>query len=373
MPQEVRKQVAAVSGKLQLGDESYDIVRPLNSSPSARIDVAGAAENLRLPFATPQPGSPITYLRWLLSTLDLPRLDVPSAPTRPESDPTPISINDYLLYCTMPQDELGFALFGSGDPFKNIKRQYVFKILYGLLNVEMATLQEELRKVLLQLRELQSQEALFARFLEGTPLENRAAIERRLDESRDQLKRVESRQVKLADQVRGDPAVVDLQQRVQQMQDTMSRKTHEVAAERASIGDLRALAAQLETQIGRLTRAIVAGKHLTDIDFLMCPRCGHRVDRTRASEAECYLCLQQPTNVVPREALLEEQARLEAQLFETRDLVTSREGRITNLERDLAGLREELRAGIAELNHRTRTFVSGEADQLVGDAERRRP
>ena len=59
MPQEVRKQVAAVSGKLQLGDESYDIVRPLNSSPSARIDVAGAAENLRLPFATPQPGYPI--------------------------------------------------------------------------------------------------------------------------------------------------------------------------------------------------------------------------------------------------------------------------------------------------------------------------
>lgn len=46
------------------------------------------------------------------------------------------------------------------------------------------------------------------------------------------------------------------------------------AHERETLQQLSRLVRQLEAQSRRLTRAIVAGKYLTDFEFVVCPRCG---------------------------------------------------------------------------------------------------
>ena len=71
------------------------------------------------------------------------------------------------LSCCSP-DEIDSSVFGHNDPFKNIKRQYVFQILYGLYGIETARLHEELRGVTRRIRALRADEATLARILEDT-------------------------------------------------------------------------------------------------------------------------------------------------------------------------------------------------------------
>jgi hypothetical protein len=131
-PIEVRHHVSALSGEVLLRDSEYAVVRQFSSTTTAKVDVAGPNGAWRLPALQRDETSSVSYGHWLLQTLGLPRLEVPSAPTNVQSPPTPISINDYLLFCELRQDEIDNSVYGHLDNFKNIKRKYVFQILYGL-------------------------------------------------------------------------------------------------------------------------------------------------------------------------------------------------------------------------------------------------
>ena len=142
-PIEARANVTAVWGSVEFADKSFSIMRPAVSTVNARVEIASSDQTWRLPATSAPDGG--TYVNWLLKQLNLPRIDVPSAPTRPESDTTPVSINDYFLYSYLAQDELGSSIFGHRDAFKNIKRKYVFDITYGLYDLTTAQIQERLR------------------------------------------------------------------------------------------------------------------------------------------------------------------------------------------------------------------------------------
>ena len=129
LPSEAREAVVAVSGTLLLKDTYYSVVRPAVTTLNARVEIASDSNTWRLPATSPMNGE--SYLHWLLDRLDLPRLEVPSAPTKVESEPTPVTINDYYLYSYLSQSELGFSVFGHKHPFKNIKRKNVFDISMG--------------------------------------------------------------------------------------------------------------------------------------------------------------------------------------------------------------------------------------------------
>ncbi len=95
-PREVRDTVRAISGRLLLGDKTFGIVRPFVSTTTAKVDIAWEGGALRLPALQPDETADTTFARWLLTELGLPELRVPSAPTLPESTPTPVTISDYL-------------------------------------------------------------------------------------------------------------------------------------------------------------------------------------------------------------------------------------------------------------------------------------
>ena len=368
-PIEARTNVVAVSGSVDLANKTFSIMRPAVTTATARVEIASGEETWRLP-ASSSPDRK-TYVNWLLAQLDLPRVDVPSAPTKPDSDPTPISINDYLLYSYLAQDELGFSVFGHRDPFKNIKRKYVFDITYGFYDLNTAQIQERLRDVQGQLREIGSRQALFRTFFDGTPLENRARIEQELRDVNAELEEVEGVAVGLASVSRERPDTAQLQGEILDLEKQSAGLLAAIDAEQHSQTNLRDLARQLEAQSGKLTRSVVSHKHLTDLEFIVCPRCGTELDSTRESVDVCYLCLQEPSLAFSREVLIEEQGAVEQQLKEAQDLFQEREVQTSALESQLDDVREELERKRMELDFQTKSYVSGQAARIAEAASQR--
>ena len=368
-PMEARTNVTAVSAFVELGDESFSIMRPAVSTTRARVEIAGRDQTWRLPATSAPDGD--TYVNWLLRQLDLPRIDVPSAPTKPDSDTTPVSINDYFLYSYLAQGELGFSVFGHRDPFKNIKRRYVFDITYGLYDLSTAQIQERLRDVQGRLRELRSRQELFETFFDGTPLENRVSIDRELREVNAELEKVEAAAVDLASVPHEASDTAALQADILEVQRRSGQLRAAIDAEQHSLSNLRDLINQLEAQSGKLTRSIVSDKHLTDLEFVVCPRCGTEVGSDRSRGHVCYLCLQEPSLKFSREILIAEQGGVEEQLKEAQDLSREREARLTRLRGELGEAGRELTAKQLELDFQTKSFVSEEATRIASTAARR--
>ncbi|MFO1306105.1 MAG: AAA family ATPase [Burkholderiales bacterium] len=372
LPVEAREALEFVSADLMLGERKFTIRRPAVTTRTARVEIAGDDEAYRLPFAQPESSGELTYLDWVLDQLGLPRLDVPAAPTRVESAQTPVSINDYLLYCTLTQTDIGSSVFGHHDSFKDIKRRYVFQIIYGLYTVEIAQLQEQLRSVQAQIRDLSAQVGLFERFLKDTALENRTKLEHDLSETTAALAGVELSASAKAQALPGSDGVASLRQELLTLDAEIGQTRQSLQAEKSTVQNLQSLAAQLEKQIDRLTRAIVAGKYLAGIEYVVCPRCGSSVDANRATQAHtCYLCLQEPTESFSRDVLVDEQARVEAQLTETRDLIATHQAGIDQRQSDLDTASVRRKALSRELDFLTRSFVSQHASDIAAAARKR--
>ncbi|MCY4592507.1 MAG: AAA family ATPase [Alphaproteobacteria bacterium] len=369
IPREARTNVTAVSGSVELAGGSFSIIRPAVTTANARVEIASHDETWRLPASSSPDGR--TYLNWLLAQLDLPRLDVPSAPTRPDSDTTPVSINDYLLYSYLAQDELGFSVFGHVDPFKNIKRKYVFEITYGYYDLKTAQIQERLRDVQNRLRELRSRQELFDTFFHGTPLDSRTRIEHELREVNAELQEVEAAALELASVPHELPDTAQLQLDILGLEKRSAFLQAAMESEQQSLNNLRELANQFEAQSGKLTRSIVSHKHLTDLEFVVCPRCGSELGSGRSSSHVCYLCLQEPSLQFSRELLIAEQSTVEQQLTEAQDLFSEREARLQNLRVLLEEIRQELARKQVELDFQTKSFVSEEATRIASFASRR--
>ncbi len=312
LPPEARESINSIASNFHIGSKSYSILRPAVTTRNSLIEIAGEEEILRIPFSQTSEEHNETYLHWLLLKLNLPRLEVPSAPTKPESEPTPISINDYLLYCAISQEDIGFSVFGHSDPFKNIKRKYVFEIIYGIYSIETASIQENLRDVQTQLRELRNQESLFNKFIADTALQSKIEIINRLEKEKQQLVNLEKQISEIKQKAINTPTKEKSQKALIEIEKNIYEIKREVESERTSIKNLERLASQLETQSGRITRSIVAHTHLSDIDFIVCPRCGSEVSHSRTDNENCYLCLQKPESQVSRQALIDEQNNLGA-------------------------------------------------------------
>lgn len=363
--------ISSLLGEIVVGDIAYSIVRPNVSTPTARVDIASNSMAARLPISQLDSESSQTYLQFLLERLNLPYLRVPSAPTKPESEPTPVSLRDYLGYCTLTQDEIGLQVFSHKDYIKNIKRKYVFEIIYGIYNVETAQIQDELRDVQVKLRELKNQDKLFSQFLNDTVLENQAAIEQKLKEAVTKLENTETDIVLKHNEPRDSAPTEQLQQQVLSVESDVQRIQADLETEARSVEDMERLSAQLETQASRVTRSIVAEKHLASIDFVVCPRCGNKVAPSKGNGDECYLCHQHVRPEVSRQSLIEEQSRIEAQLQEARELLSARKDRVAILQKELSlKLVVENRAK-QELDFQMRTFISSSASQITSLAARR--
>ena len=371
LPEEVRL-VPGISSEILIGDRRVQIYRPLTSTPTARVEIAGDELVLRLPALAPDKESRETYGQFLLGMLGLPRLEVPSAPTLSDSDPTPVSINDYFQYCDLPKEEIRSEVFGHRHPFKDIKRRYVFQVLYGQYDVQTAKIHEDLRELRARLRPLRMDSRAFDRLFSNTRFGNRADVEKSLRETEKNLATLRRRSRAATRRSREDKMVLTLQNKIRGIEGRLRRTAGELEHEKADLERFKALTTQLENQINRLTRAIVAGDALLDIDFVVCPRCGSSIDReARCDSSTCYLCLQTPKAHLTRRDLIQEQARLVDQLGETKSLSESRQTRVDQLDKTIETLRTERSRVGNQLDDAASSFVSDAADELQSIARER--
>jgi energy-coupling factor transporter ATP-binding protein EcfA2 len=369
---EAKRAITSLAGELLIGDQKYDVIRPFTTTRTAIVDIAGNAENHRFPVLQLTENYALTYGSWLLQKLDLPLLEVSAAPTQPDSSTTPVTINDYLMYCTLQQGEIDNNVFGHTDAFKNIKRKYVFEILYGKYSIEIARLRDDLRAVALELRRLQDQTKIFQEFLAGTPFENQAQIEKERHDTANLLRDIESQAMNQAEQSQRVSGSSKLRETIQGLDSEISDSERQFKAETDSQEQLNRLLLQLQNQSKRLTRSIVADELLVDFDFLVCPRCGSSLETHETSAEICYLCKQEiPTNQISKEDLIKEQDRLERQIDETHQLIGIRKNAISRLQEQLRTKNQERDQIAKELDFATRSYVSEQASHIAETASRR--
>lgn len=370
-PREARETISNLAGELLIGDETYDIVRPFVTTANAKVDVAGLNEARRLPALLATEGEQITYANWLSDKLHLPRINVPIAPTQPDSDTSPLSVNDYLLYCHLRQDEIDNSVFGHTDQAKNNKRKFVFEVAYGKYDVEISALQEERRNVYGELRRLRAQARTIEEFVAGTPFENRAAIERVLHETQAALESIGRQERTEADAVTVESQTSKLKSRLIEVEAEIDELQRKIQFERGGMEQKEKLAAQLQAQSVRLTRSIVAGDFLLDFDFISCPRCNSALAPERGNPEDCYLCLQKPTPEISRGDVIKEQDRLERQILETRELVSLHEASIKAIEKKVRELSATQESIAEEIDHRTQSYISKTAERIAQAARER--
>ncbi len=369
---ETKRTISNLAGQLRIGNQEYAVIRPFVTTRIAMVDVAGDREVQRLPVLQATENYPLTYGNWLLRHLELPVLEVPSAPTVVDSTPTPVTINDYLMYCTLQQGEIDNSVLGHTDSFKNIKRKYVFDILYGKYNIEIAKLREDLRRVVLDLRRLQDQTTTFQEFLAGTPFENQAQIENEARAVAKSLEEVNQEAGKHAEHSLHNTGSVGVRERIRSIDDEIAQLESQLKAENDSCDQLGRLQVQLQSQSKRLTRSIVADEVLVDFDFVVCPRCGSPLIANSTPDSVCYLCKQTaPASRVSKEDLIKEQDRLERQIGETRQLIEMHKNTAAKIEEVLRRKSRERAREAEELDYQTKSYVSDEASRIAETAKRR--
>lgn len=369
---EAKLSIESLAGQLVIGDTEYNVVRPFVTTGTARVEVAGDNVTERFPVSQKSSNQETTYRDWLLDRLGLPKVKVPRAPTKPESELSPVTINDYMMYCQLQQGEIDNSVFGHTVPGKNNKRIAVFNIVYGRYDVELESLRDELREVTSELRRWRNWSKTVDEFLAGTHLENRATIERGIRETEAAIAEFETRAVHLADRASEQIGTTELRERLRQLDAQRAELRSQAELETRSMEQMGRLVAQLQTQSARLTKAIVAEDYLLDFDFMMCPRCGSATNSTRAEDGECYLCLQHPqVQNIGREELVKEQDRLESQITETQELLRGHQERVRYLQ-DALDLQKDSQTAVArELDFRSQAFVSRRADIIADIAQKR--
>jgi hypothetical protein len=361
---EARENITNLSGAILIGSSIFEIIRPFVTTSDAVVSIAGENEADRLPALRGRPDEK-TYRSWLLEKLNLPNLRVPISPTKDDSDTSPLSINDYLMYCYLRQDEIDTNVFGHTDSSKNNKRKYVFEVIYGKYDIEIAQLQMQRRETVNEIRRLQSYTKTIEEFLSGTPFENRATIVYDLNRINHELEMAFLDSEGLAQELRVQTNTDGLRSNLLTIQNQLDDLHKQLQYEQYSREQKQSLIAQLQTQSSRLTKSIVAGNYLLDFDFLVCPRCGSSVQPSRSESDICYLCLQPTEPQVTQNDLIKEQDRLGRQISETIELVSFHDISISEIEQEIHQLNTERQTLSTEIDHRTRRYVSEQAEQIA--------
>ncbi len=252
-PRETQQTVQNLAGRVTLGDDGYDIIRPFVSTINAKVEIAGDREAQRLPALRGTGPEDLTYRDWLQEKLGLPKIKVPRIPSQIDSDLSPVTVNDYLMYCYLQQEEIDESVFGHRDRFKNTKRMAVFNIVYGRYDAELAGLEEQLRSTSSELRRLRNWSRTIDEFLEGTAVENRAAIQQEIRETEAKLEASETRAVRSSEVAVRSTESSDIRETLRQAEESLAATR--AAVDLASSAEQKnRLVAQLRTQSARLER-----------------------------------------------------------------------------------------------------------------------
>ena len=364
-------QISSLRAACHIGGATWNILRRLTTTDTSLVEIVGATETILVPARRATTAHPETFSDWLLTSLNLPNVSVPAAPSRPESEPTPVTFADFFNFSVLRGDEIDNSVFGHREPFRDIKRKYVFEIAYGLYDSSQAELQTELRAIETELAFLRGEASAATRIFAGTELESIEAVRIARDERLSLLQRLTTEEVALSANSRTTPIDTELRSLVQSLSDELSAAKARLADGGAQLADLSSLVEQLRSQEGRLTRAAVAGEALVDFEFVICPRCGSSVTGDRSNGETCMLCLQMPQPSPHPDELRKERDRVDEQIVDTLDLTESRRSELDEMRSEVVRLQSARADAGRRLDEAMGTFVSDSQMEIAGIASER--
>ncbi|WP_329057992.1 hypothetical protein OG511_25590 [Streptomyces sp. NBC_01453] len=371
LPEET-EYIDALRAVVDIGSREWVINRPLTTTRSAPVDLSELTDEPGyepLFFRLPASGTQASYGNFLLRESGIPVVSVPQARSKPTEGLTPVSISDWMGYCVVTGDEIDTQVFGHSHPFRNQKRRWVFELAYGLYDPEVAMLIAKLKMVTNRINGLERESEVIEKFLADTPFASRDALAQQISHVESEIDAMSNAR-QLSDELPLDAG--EIREKLLAVRASNSELANEIRRTEGQLRDLRDLNGQLKSQFARLTRAVISDEWLVDFDFVVCPRCGSDVDATRSDDpSKCYLCLQDPHPTPSRDAYLIEQDRILAQVHETESVISLREKTLDFLNVNLQESREKETELSAELNTRTRSFVSDQAASLEDVAARR--
>lgn len=361
--------VRALKGRVVLGRRTWNIYRPMVTTSETPVEIAALATPeteselaVRLPA-----GGQGGYGDFVLAQVGLPIVLVPRARREPTNELSPVTINDWLNYSIVTGDELDTQVFGHRDPFRDLKRRWVFEIAYGLYDEELANLAARLRRIDLEIRATEGEAEVIRQFLAGTSFGKLEELEAELAAQEQRLAqlRANARDLHAASTSEPGGDIATARAGVLESRRDLDVLRAEIRQHQAQLRDLADLHKQLTSLSKRLTRSIVADEWMVDFDFIVCPRCGQDVDHNRAESPICYLCEQpEPANAPSREALIREQDRVTYQIAETEQLIDERTDTLSRLRAQETAAGPALAAASSRLDLLTNAFVSARAAEL---------
>ena len=274
---------------------------------------------------------------------------------------------DYLNYSFLRGDEIDNCVFGHTNTFRDIKRKYVFEITYGLYDERIAALQSELRSIENELAFLQGEASATQRVFKGTELESIEAVRVALHEREREIAHLLGTEAELASSVEKELGTGPLRGEVEEADGEVATRRLELGSATAQLEDLGTLRVQLQPQLNRIVRAIVAEEALVDFEFVLCPRCGQDLSSERSIGNRCRLCLQVEPEHAHIEGLEAERERLTEQIHETIELHESRLASLAELRVQLDEAVSRRADLAAELDEVTASYIS-DRQQTIAEA-----
>lgn len=359
-----------IQADLEVGDFEFRVYRPLTDTARELICVSWNDHELLLANeAKPYRGQ--RYSEWLLGVFGLPVINVPSAPTRDESSPTPLSIRDYMMYCSLPKEEIGSQVFSHTHPHKDIKRRYIFELLYGIYSAEIANEQSRLREVRHIRANLEIQLRAIEAVYDDLPWGTEEMIVEELSRLQAELTAVQARKIETREATEQKSGVALLRSLVQHLDHKIGELHGQLGEYEAGARSRALLVKQLKSQVNKLSRAMTATGAFGRIRYKRCPVCGSGIDdSSRTDHLHCQLCLQpaSPDEISLRE-FADEQRRIALQIEETEELSTNSEEEARRLRAKLEVVEAERNELSRQLDDKVSSFISDREQEIVGLAE----
>lgn len=367
----IEENVSKANVLVDCGQQKFQLQRPTRGRMNM-VDIrtlANGEKEVEMSVRESEKGDSVS--RALLKALGLPMLSIPRSRTRAAAATSSLTFNDVYTYVYLQQAEIDRSVVYHLDSYREPKRKTVFELLFGLTDPELIELEVLRGQVADRIREAQTRASSVGTFLREASAGDEEELAVEHERLRAELASARAQLDDLRNEVKlrsaDDAAIRD---RIRRADAEASEARQAAVHASGEVSAREALVAQLELDLGRQERLGIATAHLGPIEFVVCPRCLQSLSGREVPDGCCILCAQrEPIRLSGSNAeQVEELRHLEAQLEETRQLLESDREHCRSLEARARGLEVIVARLRADLDARTRDFVTPRFEAIADTA-----
>lgn len=294
----IQQEFVAAELSIKLGNYDCRIERSADDTHSVRVTWSGPDNDIgsvNAPFnaqAEPLVDAVVYNLSDLIFHLcGVTPIKVRQRSRDPDSPLIRLSIRDIWRYCYLDQMHLDSSFFRLEDPFRGRKSQDAMRFFTGLYSESLSQLDAELMTTIDEQRTKREAVRQIRTFMSRFKLGSEQDIAEQLqsaqqelataEQERDELERTRSAKTHPTDHLRDS---------LRRLSTEIEDIRNAIADSEESIGEQRALRAELITAKIKAERADDAGRILRGVHYQRCPECGADVSDRPQSDEPCRLC-----------------------------------------------------------------------------------